>query len=88
MILKEIDTSRDDSNTSSSFLGKGKFSRVIRCKIKEESRIPSETPVNSKIKNLQEIDTVHESDFSPELAVKVVCSLIFLLYQKIFNIFS
>ena len=85
MIMKEIDTNREDSNTSSSFLGKGRFSRVIRCKIKEESRIPSETPVYSKIQNLQETDTVHESDFSPELAVKVVFSLIYLLYQKMSN---
>ena len=76
MILKEIDTNRDDSNTSSSFLGKGRFSQVIRCKIKEESRIPSETPVYSKMQNLQETDTFHESDFSPELAVKVVFFLI------------
>ena len=80
MILKEIDTDGDNSIRSSSLLGKGRFSRVIRCKIKEESRIPSETPVYSKLQNLQETDTVHESDFSPELAVKVVFLLSFLLY--------
>jgi len=79
IIIKETNrtnnTSRSCSINDSSLLGKGRFSRVIRCRIKEESRICSNATQTSKSKDSKESDVtdfVDNSDFSPEMAVKVI----------------
>ena len=58
-------------------LGKGRFSRVIRCKIKEESRICQKATTKSLdtssciTENKDTTDSVEDKEFSPEMAIKV-----------------
>ena len=86
IIIKEtnrtINTSKSCSINDSSLLGKGRFSRVIRCRIKEESRVSFNATLSSKSKDSKESDEtdfVDSSDFSPEIAVKVTFFLAFYL---------
>ena len=78
IVIKEmcraINTASDSNINGSSLLGKGRFSRVIRCRIREESRVPLEAHINTRHKDLKMADmtdSVDNSDFSPEIAVKV-----------------
>ena len=78
IVIKEIkranNTTSDSDINRSSLLGKGRFSRVMRCRIREESRVSSEASINIRNRDLgvdDRTDFVDNSDFSPEIAVKV-----------------
>ena len=73
-ICRDINTTSDSDINRSSLLGKGRFSRVMRCRIREESRVSSEAPISIRNRDLRIVDmndSVDNSDFSPEIAVKV-----------------
>ena len=79
MIIKEQENQEraegnDTQNEDSSIIGRGQFSRVIRCRIKEESRtgqtFPSGSP-QTTIPNVETTDSVETNDFSQEIALKV-----------------
>ena len=90
IILREIDRTNDTERgnfiNNSSLLGKGRFSRVIRGKIKEASRLHSEPSLNLRDTNSKTTtDTTGSTDgedFSPEMAVKA--KTILIGYLKIF----
>ena len=78
IVIKEmsrtINTTSDSDINRSSLLGKGRFSRVMRCRIREESRVSSEAPISIRNRDLRMVDrtdSIDNSDFSPEIAVKV-----------------
>lgn len=62
-------------NEDSSIIGRGQFSRVIRCRIKEESRtgqtFSSGSP-QTTIPNVETTDSVETNDFSQEIALKII----------------
>ena len=89
IIIKELSPRKNldqvDSPQDSSLLGKGRFSRVIRCKIKEESRICQKA--SNELHNIITGSYGHSSnladanEFSQEIAVKVEFQTILLSYS-------
>ena len=89
IIIKELNPRKNldqvDSPQDSSLLGKGRFSRVIQCKIKEESRICQKA--SKELHNVITGSYGHSSnladanEFSQEIAVKVEFQTILLSYS-------
>ena len=76
MIIKEQENQErtegnNTQNEDSSIIGRGQFSRVIRCRIKEESRIGQTFPSGTTIPIVETTDSVETNDFSQEIALKV-----------------
>ena len=87
MIIKEQENQErtegnNTQNEDSSIIGRGQFSRVIRCRIKEESRtgqtFPSGSP-QTTIPKVETTDSVETNDFSQEIALKVNPRLIYFI---------
>ena len=75
IIIKESQQttcSKEGTTNNTTLLGKGRYGRVIRCKIKEECRIHQNTATGYS-DNTREIDSNddYREDFSQELAIKV-----------------
>ena len=62
-------TGLSNNKNKGSLLGYGRFSRVIRCKIREESRFSSCSAATLEPEDV--LDCVKEEQFSQDLAVKV-----------------